>query len=456
MAPKALRVTLGSGWALLLSFVVTVAWIGGIPQEPRLFQIAYAVGFLGYVLIVRSVLRAPDEASLGAWRWWFFGAIVLRVLPLTALPSDDIYRYIWEGRVQQAGHSPYRLAPDDPSLESLRWDDWDKINHPSFPAIYPPLAQLEFRALAVIQAAAFGTKLVQVVWDVATLALLAIALRRRGFRPHLAVVYGLCPLVLAAFAVEGHNDSLMLMLTVAAMVALTCQRPMLAGAALGSAIAAKTIAIVLIPWFLLRQRRAAFVALVVTLLWYVPFGTDGFAGLANLRRFGELSEFFSFLGSLWVLDLDTNPGRTTAVIVLGVAVAVFAVRCRRVEPFAALAFAAVVLTLPVVHYWYLTWVLVFVPFAFRWSWPVAAGAMVLYFQAAVIAEHLGEWIMPAWVSVVVWLIFLTAWVLGRLRPPVTHETASDTSRSPSPAIRAYPNNGAPGSREDMDRHCKSD
>lgn len=429
MAPKALRVTLWLGWFFLVSFAIVVAIIGGIALAPRLFQIAYAAGFVGYVLLLRTVLRATAEASLGSWRWWFVGAIVLRLILLAATPSDDVYRYVWEGRVQLAGYSPYRLAPDDPRLESLRTKDWEKINHPGFPAIYPPLAQWQFRAIAAIHPSAFSAKLVFVAWDAATMALLGIALRRRGLRPHLAVAYGLCPLVLTAFAVEGHNDSLMLMLAIAGAAALAWKRPLLAGAALGSAVAAKTIVIVLIPWLLLRQWRTALVAWVVVMLWYLSFGTDGLVGLGNLCRFGEMSEFFSFLGSLWLLDLDTEFGRAAAVVLLGAAVVMFAVRCRRMEPFAALALAAVVLTLPVVHYWYLSWVLLFVPFSFRWTWPVATGAMVLYFQAAVIAAHRGEWLMPAWVSVVVWLIFITAWLVGWFRQSTTPEIAFESEVS---------------------------
>lgn len=408
-------VTLWLGWALLLAFVVTTAVIGGIPLGPRRFQFAFAVGFVGYVLIVREVLRAPAEGQLGPWRWWVLGALVLRLIPTATLPSDDVHRYVWEGRVQQAGFSPYRLAPDAAELLPLRTDDWDKINHPDFPAIYPPLTQLQFRALAAASSSAWVVKMVQVTWDALTVVLLGAILRRRGLCPHLGVVYGLCPLVLTGFAVEGHNDSLMLLLTLAAVGAVDSRRWWWAGAALGSAVAAKTIAVVLLPWFLLRRPRAALVGVVVALMWYVPFGLDGFVGLATLRRFGELSEFFSFLGSLWVLDLDSDGGRLAAVVLLGIVVVAAALRCRRPEPCAVLSFAGVVLTLPVVHYWYVTWVLLFVPFTFRWSWVIASGAMVLYFQAGVIAAHTGDWTMPAWVSVVVWLIFLFGWLVGLLR-----------------------------------------
>ncbi len=34
--------------------------------------------------------------------------------------SDDIYRYVWDGRVQAAGINPYRYIPADEHLQSLR------------------------------------------------------------------------------------------------------------------------------------------------------------------------------------------------------------------------------------------------------------------------------------------------------------------------------------------------
>src|SRR5262249_49475392 len=49
-------------------------------------------------------------------------ALLLRLGPLLAPPSlsTDIYRYVWDGRVQAAGINPYRYVPADPALAALR------------------------------------------------------------------------------------------------------------------------------------------------------------------------------------------------------------------------------------------------------------------------------------------------------------------------------------------------
>ena len=66
----------------------------------------------GLLTIVATHLaeRAPPERAL----WLVFGiGIVLRayVLLFDPLLSSDIYRYVWDGRVQAAGINPYRYFP---------------------------------------------------------------------------------------------------------------------------------------------------------------------------------------------------------------------------------------------------------------------------------------------------------------------------------------------------------
>src|SRR5687767_6013606 len=48
-------------------------------------------------------------------------ALLFRLLMLQTTPSlsDDIYRYVWDGRVQQAGINPYRYPPAAIELSDL-------------------------------------------------------------------------------------------------------------------------------------------------------------------------------------------------------------------------------------------------------------------------------------------------------------------------------------------------
>ena len=77
-------------------------------------------------------------------------AILLRLAVLPLLPGDDLWRYQWEGKVQNAGFNPYVLAPNDDRLAAVReeYPDWVRINHRDFSAIYPPGTELVFAGLS--------------------------------------------------------------------------------------------------------------------------------------------------------------------------------------------------------------------------------------------------------------------------------------------------------------------
>ena len=75
-------------------------------------------------------------------------AALMRLAALLAPPylSDDINRYVWDGRVQGAGINPYRYVPADAHLAPLR----DPVIYPHInrsdyaPTIYPPVAEYVF------------------------------------------------------------------------------------------------------------------------------------------------------------------------------------------------------------------------------------------------------------------------------------------------------------------------
>jgi hypothetical protein len=348
-------------------------------------------------------------------------------------PSDDIYRYVWEGRIQVAGFNPYTTTPDDPQLAHLRDDDWSMINHPDYPAIYPPVAQIEFLAVAgvarVFNAWAVSSvilvKLLHVLWDVLTIVVLGACLRRLGRPPHLAIIYGLCPLVLTAFAIEAHLDSLMLLFTAGATWALLTGRIYTAGAALGLAIGSKLVFAVLLVWLVVRHWKAAVLAVAVVVFAYVPYLGAGSAVFESLRRFSASGEFFSLLGTLGICAFETEYSRGGAVLLLFIVLLVLAWRRSTWPAYALSATGALLLLMPIVHYWYFAWVFLFLPFTLRLRWIVVALALVVYFEAALSLASTGNWQMPAWAPVLVWTSFLLAWVLETL---VRRESSSHHAR----------------------------
>ncbi len=201
------------------------------------------------------------------------------------LLSTDIYRYVWDGRVQRAGINPYRYVPADPALAPLR----DQAVYPNInraetaPTIYPPFAQALFAGAAWVWPGLWGVKAVLVLFDLTSIGALLVLLRAAGLPSGRVLIYAWNPLVIWEFAGGGHVDAASTGLVALAMLALAYGRRGWAGAVLGLAVLTKLLPAALFPAFWRRWDMRAPVACGAVIL----AGYAAYAG-AGLRVFGYL------------------------------------------------------------------------------------------------------------------------------------------------------------------------
>jgi hypothetical protein len=74
----------------------------------------------GIVFFAAASLFAKLPSGRRATVIFWIVAILLRIVALPLEPGDDIWRYQWEGKVQNAGFNPYVLAPNDAQLATVR------------------------------------------------------------------------------------------------------------------------------------------------------------------------------------------------------------------------------------------------------------------------------------------------------------------------------------------------
>jgi len=175
------------------------------PANVAQFLYGAAVMCLGFLLAE----RARSVESLPFW----LVAVGVRAVLFGMEPGSDIVRYIWEGEVQNAGFSPYCLAPDSLTLTPLRDSFWNLVKHKDVSAIYPPLAELVFRGVTAMSASVLAMKIVFVTADLVTCLLV---FQRYG--GSLALGYAWNPLVLYSFSGGGHYDSLFILAVTAAFL----------------------------------------------------------------------------------------------------------------------------------------------------------------------------------------------------------------------------------------------
>ena len=187
----------------------------------------------------------------GAVVWVLLVAAALRVAVAAAPPSlsTDIYRYVWDGRVQVAGHNPYLYLPNAPELAPLRDQAvYPHINRFDYaPTIYPPVAQGFFAAVAAVWPAVSGMKAAVALLDGGSVLVL-LALLRTARRPlHQVALYAWHPLPVWEFAGNGHIDGVAVFFIALAVLAAVRLRPGWVGVALAAATLCKFLPLALAP-----------------------------------------------------------------------------------------------------------------------------------------------------------------------------------------------------------------
>lgn len=215
-------------------------------------MVAAGAAYLGAVLVVRARGSLPHSALVGI----LAVAAAMRVLTLATPPmlSSDIFRYVWDGRVQAAGINPYLYIPAAPELRGLR-DEGDgpsavfaHINRAEeAPTIYPPVAQAIFALVARVWPTIWGVKAAMLGFDALAIGVALMLLRAARLPREWVLIYAWHPLPVWEFAGNGHVDAAALAFVALALLAAVRLRPALAGAALGAAVLCKLLPIAIAP-----------------------------------------------------------------------------------------------------------------------------------------------------------------------------------------------------------------
>jgi hypothetical protein len=279
----------------------------------RVAGIGLALAVMGglLLLVVRPSLDParlrPLPLIIGAWLAFLVAAWLLRKVPrrtavvlillggiglqtvAVSVPrafSNDLYRYMWDGRVQAAGIDPYQYVPTATQLTGLRNDflfypkaqycvspsyvsrhpaaeltsGCTRINRPTVPTIYPPVAEAYFLAVYYLHPADDSSLPIQAAAAavaVLVTVLLLIGLGRLGRDVRMAALWSWCPTVILEAGNSAHVDVVAVAITAAAILVLatarTTRRTVAGGILLGLAIATKLTPVLTVP-ALLRRR----------------------------------------------------------------------------------------------------------------------------------------------------------------------------------------------------------
>ncbi len=308
--------------------------------------------------------------------------------------SEDLFRYLWDGRVAQAGISPYAFVPNDPALAKISPDLYSRLAHRDVRTVYPPTAQAVFRV--------FGGRgrviLLKAVFAAADLSIVALIWSTRmpgaAFG---AALYAFHPLAITESAGQGHLDSLGVALLLASLSHLARHRPTSAGVAFALTVLTKYVALAAAIPILRRGRSKLLLSFAIGLgsLWLAA-SRGGSSPVGGMGDFATRWDFNSILYRpvVWLIDASALPEKAKSAFLilkeklnhppwsqalfpffysaffarvllatsLLLALAWIAWRAESLEGSVFASLAALLVVSPTLHPWYLLWVL---PFASR-------------------------------------------------------------------------------------------
>jgi alpha-1,6-mannosyltransferase len=317
---------LGALGLALLAFIATGPWIA------RTF--GYAVFIPGVLAsgaaTVAAAMLAPAVPARAGLLLILSLAAIMRLLVMLDDPllSSDIYRYVWDGRVQAAGINPYLYVSADAALAGLRDATiYPNINRADYAVTaYPPVAEMFFLAVTRISETLTMMRLAMVICEIVVIATIIDLLRILQLPAVTVVAWAWHPLAIWEIAHSGHVEALMVALLMAGVWLLIRKSGLAGTIAVALAALVKPYALMALSGFWRRRDWRMPLAVAATIAFcYLSYldagrGVLGFLTTGYLAEEGLADGHGFWLVGLAQAALGKVPGLTAAylIVTLGV------------------------------------------------------------------------------------------------------------------------------------------
>lgn len=383
----------------IISALGLVSFVGYAVVFPRTDGLTAYVGlflalFILYLLAAWAVLSRPSEDRVVLGLILGFGLLFrLVLLPTPVILSSDLYRYLWDGRVQWAGINPYRYPPAAEELAGIRDPViYPAINRPEKRTVYPPGSEALFVLVAGLAPDSIvAWRLFLLGCEIVTALLLLRLLGRMGFPRVAILLYSWAPLAVFEGVQAGHLEIVVIPVILLALLLRQKGRMALSGAALGVAILLKLYpAILLLAWWRRRGWGLPLGCGAIVLAGYLPYATG-----VGPQVVGFLPEYFASaedfnIGLRFFLTEGIGFGGEVArgvvmLLLFGALLAVLVRIARRraeapegiLQAAMAAAGAYLLLVPTAMHAWYALWIVPFLVLRPSPAWLWFTGAVTL-------------------------------------------------------------------------------
>ncbi len=339
------------------------------------FTIIYISSSLLFVLICFMIfkieLHFKEVAAL------LIVGMLIRISFINTQPigSDDVYRYMWDGKVQANGINPYTYTPNSNALQTLHSELLPRlVNYPEFKTIYFPFSQWLFYAGYQISGEnVWGYKLLLLVFELLTILALFLLIKKIGLPRKFILFYVLCPLPIIHFSIDAHLDGFGLPLLLFSILFYLNQRKILSLIFLGLSLSIKPVGLLLIPIFFFNEKNILerikiiiipFIAFFIQFIPYI-FTSNPF------EMFFFYAKNWTFNGIVFnIINAFINNNQTTrSFCAFLLVIALIPLFISKKEVIFKFYYSILILFIfsPVVHPWYIAWLAILLPLYPRWS-----------------------------------------------------------------------------------------
>jgi alpha-1,6-mannosyltransferase len=275
------------------------------------------------LLMLLAWHSSPVSSTLLDYRWLFIVAVVARVALFAVEPyaSNDVDRYLFDGRIAVEGLDPYRINHNAHELKELREQWQPPAEHAKYVTLYPPLALAFFyiAAAAGIANAVIVWKFILLTAGLMTLWLAANVLQHANKLQHIALV-ALSPLLILETHVGLHLDALSTLAVIGAVYCWQRQCIAWAGLVIGTGALIKILPIMLLLPLMFTLKKFKHVAiLVMTAIFTIitVYLITIYAGFHPVGSIGIFFEKWRFGAPLFVVLDNFLSGQQILGVMLG-------------------------------------------------------------------------------------------------------------------------------------------
>jgi hypothetical protein len=287
----------------------------------------------------------------------------ITLLPTLYSTSDDVHRYLWEGKVIVNGHNPFTTPPEDSSLIYLRDDNYEKVTFKNMAAIYPPISQIIFAINYLVAGnRIIFLKIIYLIFEFATLIFLLKLLLLNGKEPKLILLYAWLPLPIMEYFINAHIDTIGITFLVLFLYYFEKGRFNFSSVLLAFAFLSKLLALLILPLIIkklgVRKAIVYFAVFVITcLIFYVPFVYGNINVLTGLFRYLQHWEFNgSVYNILKALSSRGDIARLICSILLAISILLISVTYRDFLKGVFAVFLCIIIFSTTLYPWYLGWI----------------------------------------------------------------------------------------------------